>query len=153
MRHVLYESRENFIPLKKEIEFVKNFIDLQRIRLNKKVDVKFNITGTINNKLIIPLIFEPFIDNAFKHGCYSDVDNAFIQILINIEDNHLLFNISNTYDPESQDLKPKNKASGIGLENARRRLEYLYKKDEFNLDISKKENIFRVELKLALKDK
>ncbi len=153
MRHVLYESRENFIPLKKEIEFVNNFIELQRIRLNEKVNIDFTINGTVNNKLIIPLIFEPFIDNAFKHGCYSNTDSAFIRILIHIENEHLNFIISNTFDPESQNDKTKDKASGIGMENARRRLEYLYKKDEFKLDISKKENIFKVELKLSLKDK
>ncbi len=152
MRHVLYESRENFISLKKEIEFVNNFIELQRIRLTEKVDIQFKLEGSVNNKLIIPLIFEPFIDNAFKHGCYSN-EETFIHIHIQIEDEKLFFEVENSFEEGiSQKKKPGN-AHGIGLKNAQKRLEYLYKKNEYKLDITTKENIFKVHLELNLKDK
>ncbi len=152
MRHVLYESRENFIPLKKEIEFIGNFIELQRIRLTDKVDIRFKINGSVNNKLIIPLIFEPFIDNAFKHGCYSN-EESFIHITIEIEEEKLHFKVENSYEEGIPDKNKTNNAHGIGLKNAQKRLEYLYKKNEYKLDIIKKENIFKVDLKLKLKDK
>ncbi|MGQ7870046.1 sensor histidine kinase [Sunxiuqinia sp. sy24] len=149
MRHVLYESRENFISLQKEIEFIHNFIDLQRIRLSDKTDIRFELDGDIQNKLIIPLIFEPFVDNAFKHGNKSISDNVFIHIQIEIKDNWLHFKVANNYEESHQ---PTNdKAHGIGLKNAQKRLEYLYKKEEYHLNISKKENIFSVELQLLLK--
>ncbi|MCW0482751.1 sensor histidine kinase [Gaoshiqia sediminis] len=149
MRHVLYESRENFIPLKREIEFVRNFIELQRIRLNEKTDIRFNLKGDISNQKIIPLIFEPFIDNAFKHGPRSFSEQAFIHIFITIEGKQLLFEVENSCD--CQEPEKQGTAHGIGLANVRQRLAYLYKNEEYDLDISKKANIFTVRLKLMLK--
>ncbi|MGQ8336528.1 sensor histidine kinase [Sunxiuqinia sp. A32] len=151
MRHVLYESRENYISLKKEVEFVKNFIELQRIRLSNKVAINFNLEGEVKNKLIIPLIFEPFIDNAFKHSSKSISEDSFINIDLKINENKLYFEVENNYEPTS--IVRKDKAHGIGLKNAQKRLEYLYKKEEYKLDIIKKENIFKVVLELTLKDK
>ena len=112
MRHVLYESRENFVPLKKEIEFARNFIELQQIRLNDQVDIQVLVEGNINNQLVIPLIFEPFIDNAFKHGPRTFSEKDFIHISIKIEEEWLYFDVSNTcneHDPVKRDS-----ADGIG---------------------------------------
>lgn len=148
MRHVLYESRENFISLQKEIEFIQNFIELQRIRLSAKTDVRFELTGDYGDKQIIPLIFEPFVDNAFKHSCKSISETSFIHIQIDIKGDWLHFKVANNYDENHQ--PPNGKAHGIGLKNARKRLEYLYGKDRYHLDISKKGNIFKVELELPL---
>ncbi|MGE4586876.1 MAG: sensor histidine kinase [Mangrovibacterium sp.] len=149
MRHVLYESRENFVPLKKEIEFVKNFIELQQIRLNDQVDIQVLIDGDVNNQLVIPLIFEPFIDNAFKHGPRSFSGNDFIHVSIKIEGEWLRFTTSNTCS-EQTDCK-KDRAHGIGLSNIRQRLALLYKKADYDLEISKKAPIFTVRLDLRLK--
>ena len=148
MRHVLYESRENFISLKKEISFIQNFIELQRIRLSDKTTVRFDLEGDIQNKLIIPLIFEPFVDNAFKHGPKLLDNNAYISIRIKIEQDWLYFEVENNFEDHSPS---KDKDHGIGLVNAQKRLEYLYEKEEYHLDINKKENIFRVQLQLLLK--
>ena len=68
MRHIIYESKENYISLEKEIEFVNNFIELQKIRTSDKTKIKYEIKGKIPSAKIAPLLFEPFIDNAFKHG-------------------------------------------------------------------------------------
>ena len=150
MRHVLYESRENFIPVRKEIEFVENFIELQRIRLSDKVNITFEINGEIPNKSIIPLIFEPFIDNAFKHGLRNPANKPFIQIHFNFTPDRLHFGIVNNY-LESYHV-PKDKSSGIGLKNVEKRLEYLYKKNEYDLAINKSETEFSVSLHVTLKD-
>lgn len=149
MRHVLYESRENFVPLNKEIEFARNFIDLQRIRLNEQVDIQVTVESNAADKLIIPLIFEPFIDNAFKHGPRSCSENEFIHLSIHTQGEWLFFEVSNTCCEENS--AKRNKAHGIGLNNVRQRLAYLYKKEDYDLNISKKENIFIVRLKLRLK--
>lgn len=149
MRHVLYESRENFISLKSEIDFIRNFIDLQRIRLSKKTDIRFNIEGEIQNRLIIPLIFEPFVDNAFKHGPKSMNEKAYIHVSIFLENDWLYFKVENNF--EYDEYPEGNMAHGIGLKNVQKRLAFLYEKDQYHLDISKKENIFKVELRLILK--
>lgn len=149
MRHVLYESRENFISLKKEIDFIQNFIELQKIRLSAKTDIQFNLNGDAQNKLIIPLIFEPFVDNAFKHGTKSLGDNAFIHVSIRIEREWLHFEAENNF--EKDDHPSDDIAHGIGLKNAKKRLAYLYGKDEYRLEIIKKDNIFKVQLQLLLK--
>lgn len=149
MRHVLYESRENFVPLKKETEFIRNFIELQRIRLNDQIDIRVQIDDHAEDQLVIPLIFEPFIDNAFKHGPRSFSGKDFIHLSIKIKDEWLFFEMSNTCE-EHAPVK-KDQAHGIGLNNVRQRLAFLYKKEDYDLEISKKENIFIVRLKLRLK--
>lgn len=150
MRHVLYDSREDYIPLKKEIGFIQNFIDLQRIRLADNVEILFQQIGKPSNQFVIPLVFEPFIDNAIKHGSRSNVEKPFIHISLKIEEKQLHFEIINSCD--CIELEKKDDAHGIGLKNIKQRLAYLYKNEEYNLEINKKENIFSVKLELSLKN-
>ncbi len=149
MRHVLYESRKNFVPLKKEIEFARNFVELQRIRLNDQIEIRMSVEGDVEDQLIIPLIFEPFIDNAFKHGPHSFSGKDFIHLSMKVTNEWLHFEISNTCN--EHDPVKKDQAHGIGLNNVRQRLAFLYKKEDYDLEISKKQNIFIVRLKLRLK--
>ncbi len=151
MRYVLYESREDFTPLKKEIEFIKNFIDLQRVRLNDKVDIQFDISGKISDQHVMSLCFEPFIDNAIKHGARSSVETPFIHISFKIAENKLYFSAINSCD--CIEKEKNDTAHGIGLKNIRQRLAFLYKTDEYHLEISKKEDTFNVNLELHLKDR
>ena len=135
MRHIIYESKENFILLEKELEFVQNFIDLQRIRTSEKTKINYTIEGEIPSAKIAPLLFEPFIDNAFKHGLPGSVTNDFIEIHFDFSSkNKLRFTIANNY---SEFLIPKKKNSGIGLENVKQRLKLLYQPNEFDLHIEK----------------
>lgn len=149
MRHVLYESREDFIPLKKEIEFVTNFIELQRIRLSDQVEVKVKLSEHMPNARLMPLTFEPFIDNAFKHGPQSSGNDAFIHLEIAIKGDWLYFNIENSYN--EADLKKPQGAHGVGLENVKQRLLMLYGESNYQLRIEKKNKIYTVSLKLKLK--
>ncbi len=150
MRHVIYESRENYIPLYKELEFVKNFVSLQKIRISERVDVKFTIEGNVPDKKIAPLLFEPFIDNAFKHGLQNSEGKIFLSIYFDFSQNNKLnFNISNSYD---QPLNNTTKYKGIGLNNVKQRLMHLYKEKEYELYINNDNNIYTVNLTLELKD-
>lgn len=151
MRHVLYESRKDYILLQKEIDFVTNFVELQKLRLQKSVDLQFTMTGLIQHKLIAPLMFEPFIDNAFKHGLKSPADKPFIHISFHFSDNHVSFEIKNNY-AERLIAATHNEAHGIGLENIEKRLKFLYRKNEYKLLITQEDHIFSVFLKLQLKD-
>lgn len=149
MRHIIYESKENYISLEKEIDFVNNFIALQKIRISEQTKIEYQINGTIPSAKIAPLIFEPFIDNAFKHGLPGNNNSDFISIVLNFNNSKFLeFQLKNNY--ESTEFWNK-KNSGIGIENVKQRLRYLYKKDEYLLTIDKNKNIFSVSLKLKLK--
>ena len=149
MRHIIYDSRENYISLDKEIDFVNNFIELQRIRTSEKTKITYTIKGSIPNARIAPLLFEPFIDNAFKHGLPGSSENDFISILFDFEkEGQLLFKIENNFEFYTHSSKQH---SGIGLENVKKRMELLYKPDEYQFRIEKKERVFTVELILKLK--
>lgn len=149
MRHIIYESKENFISLEKELEFVSNFIELQRIRTSDKTKIKYEILGKIPQARIAPLLFEPFIDNAFKHGLPGTVDTDFIHIVFNFEHNDFLhFTLENNYEEYLHQSKVN---SGIGLNNVRKRLKLLYQPEDFKLNILKENQIHKVTLELRLK--
>jgi two-component system, LytTR family, sensor kinase len=149
MRHIIYESKENYISLEKELEFVNNFIELQRIRTSEKTIIKYEITGKIPSAKIAPLLFEPFIDNAFKHGLPGTEKSDFIHISFNFENSELLlFKLENNYE---EFFTNKRTHSGIGLNNVKQRLKLLYHSNEYKLNIIKKDHIHLVTLELKLK--
>ncbi|SHF63787.1 Histidine kinase [Mariniphaga anaerophila] len=149
MRHIIYESRANFIELDKEIEFVNNFIALQKIRAADDVDIQITTLGAIPNGKIAPLIFEPFIDNAFKHGLPGTEGNDFIKINFDFKsDNWITFSIKNNYEPVPN---KNNRNSGIGLENVKQRLKHLYASSDYQLNIEHQNRIHSVKLHLKLK--
>lgn len=149
MRHIIYESREKFIPLDKELEFVDNFVALQKIRTSDKTKIHYEISGEIPSAKIAPLIFEPFIDNAFKHGLPGSENSDFIKIHFNFtQPGTLLFHIENNFEEAATWEK---KHSGIGIENVKQRLKLLYVPKEYDLKIEKTNSIHKVYLKLKLK--
>ena len=146
MRYVLYESQSDFLPLSKEIAFIKNFISLMKLRLPENVKLEINITECSEEFFIAPLILITFIENAFKHSA-GTVKNPFIKINIDLNDGMLIYLTSNSIGSE-QNLESKN--SGIGLINLRKRLDLLYGND-YSLSTYSKDNIFYSELKLKLR--
>lgn len=150
MRHALYESRENYIDLSKEIEFTENYISLQKIRVSNKARIEYRILGDIPAKRIAPLLFEPFIDNAFKHGLNGTKKDDFVSALFDFtEKGKLQFSIENSFEKK---IESDTKYRGIGLENVKKRLSHLYAVNEYKLAISDDNNIFRISLELQLKD-
>lgn len=149
MRHVLYESRENFIPIKNELDFLTNFIDLQRIRLNNQIDIQYTVEGNIPERKVIPLIFEPFIDNAFKHGLRNPAPSPYLHISINFQHEKMLFKIENNFSHTVPAQTSKN--SGIGLKNIERRLKYLYAPDEYKYEVSRTDDTFKIQLEVQLR--
>ena len=149
MRHIIYESKENYISLQKEIEFVDNFIALQKIRIADQSKIQYSIIGNIPSGRVAPLLFEPFIDNAFKHGLPGTENSDFVTIKFDFTEPHnIIFQLENNYE----DLGFSNKKnSGIGIENVKQRLKFLYTANEYNLTINKESSIFSVSLKLKIK--
>lgn len=122
LRYVLYENSGNFVPLKRELDFIHNYVELMRIRLSSDVDLKTEINVAVKNQLVAPLLFIALIENAFKHGI-SPSSPSFIHIDIHENDKQLICIIRNSYFPKNE---TDQSGSGIGLENLHRRLEILY---------------------------
>ena len=141
MRYTIYEGKKDLVPLKEEIEYLNNYIDLHKIRYHKSVDIQFKHSVGENDK-ITPLLFIILLENAFKHGIESLSDKAYIHINLQRLANGIQFSIENNFE-----LSEVNRDKGIGLDNLRQRLELTYPK-QHELNISEKESIFKVDLKI-----
>ncbi len=122
MRYILYDSRVSKVSLTKEIEYMKDFIGLARLRFaDDEAVVDFSVTGHADKKLIAPMILLPFIENAFKHGVIIERPST-IHISIDASENNIVFRCENA----KMGLRDEKSESGIGLENVKRRLALLY---------------------------
>lgn len=123
MRYMLYDSEIGDIKISKEIEFMQNYLELMKLRLSSKVELKISFPEKFPDVSIPPLLFIPFIENAFKHGV-SYTDPSFIRINMKIDTSDILFSCSNSVYATSN--KSDNQSPGIGLENVRKRLSLLF---------------------------
>ncbi|MFI5162195.1 MAG: sensor histidine kinase [Sphingobacteriales bacterium] len=143
MRYMLYESNDNKVELEKELQYLQNYIDLQKIRFGSKAFVELKIDGEVGNQKIVPLLLIAFIENAFKHGVAND-PNTPIRLLINLDGTHLHFYTENKKHTNNRDME-----GGIGLQNVKRRLDLLYP-GKYKLDIKDTPDIYTCELSLVL---
>jgi two-component system LytT family sensor kinase len=143
MRYMLYECNDNKVDLSKELQYLQNYIDLQKIRFSDKAYIDYKVEGKILNQQIVPLLLIAFIENAFKHGVANDPLTP-IRLLIDVDEEHLHFYIQNKKHNNNRDP-----AGGIGLNNVRRRLNLLYP-NKYNLDINDETDTYTVELSLVL---
>ena len=143
MRHVVYESSADTIPLSADIKFIENYIELMRVRYAQKIDVRFTYPESIPSTLTIPpLVFIVFVENAFKHGV-SRLHNSYIHIDITYDKHNVVAHFSNSVYPTKEQKK------GIGLENVRRRLEHIYG-TRHSLEIERNSESYCVTLKLPV---
>ena len=145
MRHVVYESTADQIPLSRDIEFLKNYIELMRIRYSQTIDIRFNYPQSLPPTIVIPpLVMIVFVENAFKHGI-SRKQDSYIYIDISVDEQNVVVRFTNSLFEDEQ----RDKQGGVGLENVSRRLEYIYG-DKYSLDIDKQSNCYCVTLKLPI---
>jgi len=142
MRYVTDDAGTDYVSLQAEVDCMSDFIDLQRLRLNDKVQVEFKTSGPLDHTRIPPLLLMAFVENAFKHGISSHEETT-IRIKIAALKGHIHFYCSNRIFNTQQDAE----RSGIGMKNALRRLEYLYK-ERYEMNISDANNMFVVDLLL-----
>lgn len=159
LSHQLYEARQAQVSLKKELDYLIKYIELEKIRQGEIVQVNYQFSEISEEWEISPLLLLPFVENAFKHGNKTALEGYWVDISAKIEDNYFLFEISNSCEKFH---KEQTENSGIGLENVRRRLELIYpKKHELKIQQSTKEviasreeleeeRVFEVKLKLDL---
>lgn len=145
MRFMLYETKTEKILLSKELAYIDKYIELQKIRTSNANFINYKVEGNIDNIMIEPLLFIPFIENAFKHAENKKKDNA-IGIIIIIGKEYLEFECQNSYTANAQ-VKPEQ--SGLGNELIQKRLSLLYPgKHQFMVD--NKNGIYKVNLSLTL---
>lgn len=141
MRYVLYEGAKTLVPLQKDINFMRNYINLMKLRYTNKVKIDIDIQENIPDKSIPPMLLITFVENAFKHGV-SYKDYSFITIKLTCTDERLYFRCQNSKHPEST-----NEQGGVGLANVKKRLELLFG-DNHHLDIHDEDNTYMVNLEI-----
>lgn len=146
MRYILYETDEETVSLKKETEYLQSYIDLQRQRIGNKVQLKVLIEPGEDEHYIPPMLLIPFIENAFKHGL-SAISDPVIEIELHTSGSMLYFRVANKFTKNTDEIK--DKTSGIGLHNVKRRLNLLYG-NRYSLLINDIDNWFTVSLQLNL---
>lgn len=126
MRYMLYECNEKRVLLSKEIQYIYNYLDLERLRQPQEVDITFSTEGHISDQLVAPLLFVPFLENSFKHGLNHHVHGAgFVHIYLSVSGEDLEFIIENS-KAERMPRLDHPRSGGIGLVNVRQRLQLLY---------------------------
>lgn len=146
LRFMIYDTKDA-ISLNKEIEYLKNYIALQKLRLKDPDFVEFKIEGDFTDKSIAPMLFIPFVENAFKHGL-KKVESPGIVIHLKCNKDSVLFKVSNKYNDDIE--FSKDKTAGIGLANTKRRLELLYP-DKYDFSIKKQDGIYLAQLEIKFK--
>lgn len=141
MRFMLYETKPDQILLSKEIEYIEKYIALQKIRTANKDYVQLTITGSVGSKLIAPMIFIPFIENAFKHTNNKKLENA-ISIDICVKAQKIEFRCKNKFDSKPSDRQPD---SGLGNELIQKRLNLIYPEKHI-LEVHKTDDLYSVHL-------
>ena len=144
MQYLLYEVKEPRISLLKSINYLHNYLELEKLRYGDRIKSEIKIHGDIDEIEVPPLLFLPFIENCFKHGAKTEGDiNVFINFAI--QDNFLFFTVMNSFDSEVS----LNVKHGIGIQNVRRRLKLLYG-SRFILETGPVGKVYKVLLKLPL---
>ena len=147
MRFIIYESEKESVPLRRELDYIDNFVELQKLRLMSNVTVIYRIEGEVTDQRIEPLILLPFIENAFKHGIDS-IKKCVISIFVKASSSQLWLTVENPV------VKPNNIQSGdsqgIGLVNSKKRLQLVYGSNH-SLNITQTSETFKVELNIILK--
>ena len=144
MRYILTETKHDTVPLDKEIEFIRHFIELQKVRMTDKVSIGFAVEGNTESKEIAPLLLIPFVENAFKYGI-STKEPSNIQFTLKAEAKSIHFTSQNHI--VMLDIKNENN-TGIGLKNTRRRLELLYP-EKHTLEVVRHNDQFIVNLTIT----
>lgn len=143
MRYMLYDCNDNKVELSKELQYLHNFIDLQKIRFGNKAFINFEVHGEVDDQHIVPLLLISFIENAFKHGVANDPASP-ISLKINLSEGNLYFFIQNKKHMHNRDA-----SGGIGLINVKRRLDLLYP-SKYKLEIRDENDTYTVQLSLVL---
>lgn len=145
LSYMLYECKGEHVQLEKEVEVMKNYIDLEKERYGDNIDISVNVVGALEGKYLSPLLILPFLENAFKHGTSEQVGRPWMSVDISVKDNILkckLVNSKNEMVPYSE--------KGVGVTNVKKRLDLLYA-GKYDLKLTDGGDFFIVSMVLELK--
>ncbi|WP_426476633.1 sensor histidine kinase [Chryseobacterium sp. CBSDS_008] len=151
LRYQLYHCNQSMVPLDKEIEYLQNLVEVEKLRWGNELDVKANWEMDNRKNFIAPLLLVPFIENAFKYVCRLPGHKGYVKISCKEKDNRLYFYVENSYS-DIATYKKKDGTGGIGLQNVKKRLKLQYP-DSHNLKIETDHHIFKITLTLTLSDR
>jgi LytS/YehU family sensor histidine kinase len=144
LSYMLYECKADLVSLEKELEVMKNYIDLEKERYGDNIEISLNVEGDIQNKQIAPLLLLPFLENAFKHGTSEQLEKPWLSMDVIVKDQMLkckIVNSKNEFVPLSE--------KGIGIDNIKKRLQFLYP-GKHELKINDEGDFFVVSLLVEL---
>ena len=142
MRYSIYEGEKSLVSLEEEISYLKNYIELHRMRYHKSIDIQFNTDIDDHSTEVMPLLFIILLENAFKHGVENLRENSYIHISLTSKNKKIFFEIENNFDESTIPEK-----SGIGIKNIKRRLELAYPK-KHNLIFTNTNSVYNAKLQL-----
>ena len=149
MRFMLYDCRESRIQISSEAKVIRDYIELEKLRYNDRLNVEFIEDIDRPGALLAPLLLLPFVENSFKHGAHSSVEDSEIRVKLILRDNQLDFSVENTFDQQEISRIKDTSASGIGLRNGRRQLELLYP-DRHTLSVDDQNGWYKAYLHIDL---
>ena len=144
LSYMLYDCKAAEVRLEKELEIMKNYIELERERYGNQIDISWNVEGATREQFIAPLMMLPFIENAFKHGTSEQIEKSWLSVDITVKGNRLNAKIAN-----SKNEGTGNRSNGIGIANVRKRLEFIYP-GSHELKLSDEGSFFVVALMIRL---
>ena len=148
LRYQLYECNTDVIPIEKEISYLDNYIQLEKLRKGDLIQTHYNVSQSTGKFSIAPLLLIPFVENAFKYVSNCPEKNNFVTVDLNFQDNIFELSVENSMDEDA--MMPKEKTwGGIGLENVRRRLQLIYD-GRYALDIGTRDDVFSVLLTIKV---
>jgi len=151
MNYVIYKGRNKQVSLLDEINYIHDYIDLERLRYGKRLNFNFNISGNIDDKYIPPLILQPCVENSFKHGGLNEDNKLSITINLEVKGSTLIYSVKNKRSVKVANSENKNIENlGIGIGNTKRRLKLLYK-NNYSLHIQKSDSQYQIMLKIPLR--
>lgn len=149
LRYSLYDTKEQFVSLEKEVSYIENYISLEKIRLEDRAEISFKTQGSLSFKRIPPMLFIVFVENAFKHLGELKDQKSKVEVKIEVSEKELVFHCSNTLGSTVMDHRNTLlEESGIGLQNAKKRLALMYP-DRHTLDLSSDNGNYIAHLKLT----
>jgi LytS/YehU family sensor histidine kinase len=147
LRFMLYETKKSSINIGDEIKMLEDYIELEKLRYNGKLDLRFCRDIDNENEQISPLLLMPFVENAFKHGAGENRFQTFIAIDMKLNNGILYFNIENTSETKDKSVADEN----IGLSSVRRQLELMY--SDYDLKTQNNDSVFKVSLRINFKSR
>lgn len=145
MRYLLESSKKDRVTLTKEIRFLEDYLILEEIRLSNNADIKFEVSGVIQDVFIAPMLFIPLVENAFKHGLLTISEGGFAHFSLAVQGRDLFFEAKNSVDR----ILDKQLQTGIGLDNLKKRLQLIFP-EKHQFEIERADTFFKVTLHLQL---